>query len=94
MVFKWTGIPVSIGVAPTKVLAKVANRITKKFPNKTEGVYLINSEEKRIKALKWLKILDVWGIGFKHGKRLRNIKINTAYDFTNLENTEKTSSEF
>ena len=61
MVFKWTGIPVSIGIAPTKALAKIANRIAKKFPNQTKGVYLINSEQKRIKALKWLKIQDVWG---------------------------------
>ena len=85
MVFKWTGIPISIGIAPTKALAKVANRIAKKFPNQTKGVYLINSKEKRIKALKWLNIGDVWGIGFRHAKRLTNIKINTAYDFINLE---------
>ena len=85
MVFKWTGIPISIGIAPTKALAKAANRIAKKFPNQTKGVYLINSKEKRIKALKWLNIIDVWGIGFRHAKSLRNIKINTAYDFTNLE---------
>ncbi len=85
MVFKWTGIPISIGVAPTKALAKVANRISKKFPNQTKGVHLINSLEKRVKALNWLNIDDVWGIGFKHAKRLRNIKINNAYDFTNLE---------
>ena len=85
MVLKWTGIPISIGIAPTKALAKVSNRIAKKFPNQTKGVCLINSEEKRVKALKWLKIEDVWGIGFKYAKRLRNIKINTAYDFTNLE---------
>ena len=84
---KWTGIPISIGVAPTKALAKVANRISKKFPNQTKGVYLINSEEKRIKALKWLKIEDVWGIGFKHAERLKNIKINTAYNFINLEDS-------
>ena len=84
-VFKWTGIPISIGIAPTKVLAKVANRIAKKFPNQTKGVYLINSEEKRIKALSWLKIQDVWGIGFKHAERLKNIKVNTAYNFINLE---------
>ena len=45
MVFKWTGIPISIGIAPTKALAKVANRIAKKFPNQTKGVYLINSKE-------------------------------------------------
>ena len=85
MVFKWTGIPVSIGIAPTKALAKVSNRIAKKFPNQTKGVYVINSEEKRIKALKWLKIQDVWGIGFRHAKRLKNIKIDTAYNFINLD---------
>jgi DNA polymerase V len=72
-------------LAPTKALAKVANRIAKKFPNQTKGVYLINSKEKRIKALKWLNIGDVWGIGFRHAKKLKNIKINTAYDFINLE---------
>ena len=80
-VLKWTGIPISIGIAPTKALAKVANRIAKKFPNQTKGVYLINSEEKKTKALKWLKIQDVWGIGFKNSKRLKNYQINNAYDF-------------
>ena len=87
MVFKWTGIPISIGIAPTKALAKVSNRIAKKFPNQTKGVYSIDSEKKRIKALKWLKIEDVWGIGFKHAKRLKNIKINTGYNFINLEDS-------
>jgi len=87
IVLKWTGIPISIGIAPTKALAKVSNRISKKFPNQTKGVYLINSVEKRIKALKWLKIEDVWGIGFKHAERLKNIKINTAYNFINLEDS-------
>ena len=86
-VLKWTGIPISIGLAPTKALAKVANRIAKKFPNQTKGVYLLNSEEKRTKALKWLKIQDVWGIGFRHTERLKNIKVNTAYDFINLEDS-------
>ncbi len=81
MVLKWTGIPISIGVAPTKALAKVSNRIAKKFPNQTKGVYLISSREKRIKALKWLKIEDVWGIGFRHSERLKNNKVNTAHDF-------------
>ncbi len=85
MTLKWTGIPISIGIAPTKALAKVANRIAKKFPNRTKGIYLINSEEKRIKALKWLNIGDVWGIGFRYAEKLKNIKINTTYDFINLE---------
>ena len=83
-ILKWTGIPVSIGFAPTKALAKVANRISKKFDNKTGGVYVINSIEKKEKALKWLKIEDVWGIGFKHAKRLKNYNIKKAYDFINL----------
>ena len=48
-ILKWTGIPVSIGFAPTKALAKVANRISKKFDAKTSGVYVIDSEKKREK---------------------------------------------
>ena len=83
-VTKGTGIPVSIGFAPTKALAKVANKIAKKFPERTQSVYTIDNEEKRIKALKWTKIEDVWGIGRKHAKRLKNIKITNAYQFTQL----------
>ena len=84
-VAKWTGIPISVGVAPTKALAKVANRIAKTYPEKTGGVYLIDNEGKRIKALKWLKIEDVWGIGRQHTKRLREVGVHTAYDFTQLD---------
>ncbi len=83
-VSKWTGIPISIGISPTKVLAKVANRIAKKYPNETQGVYIIDSEEKRVKALKWLKVEDVWGIGRQHSKRLSAIGVKTAFDFTQL----------
>lgn len=81
-----TGIPISIGIAPTKSLAKVANKIAKKFPSRTKGVYVINTEEKRIKALKWTKIGDVWGIGRQHERKLLNIKIDNAYKFTELPN--------
>ncbi|WP_278034966.1 Y-family DNA polymerase [Flavobacterium nitratireducens] len=83
-VTKSTGIPISIGFAPTKALAKVANKIAKKFPERTKSVYVINDEEKRIKALKWTKIEDVWGIGRKHTKRLQAKKVFTAYQFTQL----------
>lgn len=86
-VLQWTGIPTSIGIAATKSLAKVANRIAKKFPDKTQNVYIIDSDEKRIKALKWLPIEDVWGIGRQHAKRLRAIHVNTAYDFTQLQDS-------
>lgn len=86
-VLQWTGIPTSIGIASTKSLAKVANRIAKKFPDKTQNVYIIDSDEKRIKALKWLPIEDVWGIGRQHAKRLRAMHVNTAYDFTQLHDS-------
>lgn len=83
-VTKGTGIPISVGFAPTKALAKVANKIAKKFPEKTKSVYIIDTEEKRIKALKWTKIEDVWGIGRKHAKRLQNSKVTNAFQFTQL----------
>lgn len=79
-----TKIPVSIGIAPTKALSKVANKIAKKFTEKTSGVYVIDTEEKRIKALKWTKIEDVWGVGRQISKRLQSINVFTAYDFVNL----------
>ena len=80
---KWTGIPISIGIAPTKSLAKAANRIAKKFPQ-LGGVHLIDNDELRIKALKWLPVEDVWGIGRRYSKRLSEMGIKTAYDFTQL----------
>jgi DNA polymerase V len=79
-----TGIPISIGIASTKALAKVANKIAKKFPERTNSVYVIDDDEKRIKALKWTKIEDVWGIGKQHTKRLNAIGVKNAYQFTEL----------
>jgi len=83
-ILKCTGIPVSVGIAPTKALAKVANRIAKKFPERTKSTYIIHNEESRIKALKWLAVEDVWGIGRQHAKRLKALQVKTAYDFTLL----------
>lgn len=78
---KWVGIPVCIGFAETKALSKVANKIAKKFQDRTQGVYVIDSEEKRIKALKWTKIEDVWGIGYRTTKKAKLRNIVTALDF-------------
>ncbi|WP_320416883.1 Y-family DNA polymerase [Empedobacter sedimenti] len=84
-IYKITKIPVCIGIAPTKALAKVANRIAKKFPIHHNGVYMIDSKEKIHKALKWLKCEDIWGIGRRLSKRLSYIGCKNAYDFTLLE---------
>jgi DNA polymerase V len=81
-ILKWLSIPIGIGFASTKALSKVANKIAKKFPERTNGIYVIDTEEKRIKALKWTKIEDVWGIGFRLTKKMQAKNINTAYDFT------------
>ena len=77
------GIPVGVGIAPTKTLAKVANRFAKKYPG-YEGVAIIDTDVKRIKALQLTYIGDVWGIGRRHTERLLNMGIKTAYDFTLL----------
>ena len=83
-VLQWTGIPVSVGIAPSKALAKVANRIAKKFTERTGGSYVIDTEEKRINALKWLAVEDVWGIGRRNAKKLHARGVKTAYDFSLL----------
>ncbi|MFZ4672408.1 MAG: Y-family DNA polymerase [Flavobacterium sp.] len=79
---KWLSIPICVGFAETKALSKVANKIAKKYQERTQGVYIIDSEEKLIKALKWTKIEDVWGIGFRLTKKMKAKNIHTAYDFT------------
>lgn len=83
-VFKWIGIPISIGIAPTKSLAKVANRIAKKFPEKTNNVYVIDTESKREKALKWIDVEDIWGVGRRNAKKLYAINVFKGVEFTEL----------
>lgn len=79
---KGLSLPVCIGFAPTKALSKVANKIARKYPERTNGVYVIDTEEKRVKALRWTKIEDVWGIGYRMRKKMKAKNILTAYDFT------------
>ena len=81
---RWTGIPVSVGMGPSKALAKIANKIAKKCDTKTGGVYCIDTEDKRMKALKWTAIDDVWGIGRQHRKRLEALGVKNAWQFTLL----------
>ena len=86
-VLKCTGIPVSVGIAPTKALSKLANHIAKKFTERTGGSYVMDTEDKRIKALKWLPVEDVWGIGRRNAQKLKAIGVNKAYDFCQLNRT-------
>lgn len=79
-VYKSTGIPVSIGIAPTKTLAKVAVNYAKK-QKEHQSVYVIDSDNKRIKMLKSTPINKVWGIGKSMSEKLLKLGINSAYDF-------------
>lgn len=83
-VMKWTGIPVSIGLAKTKSLAKVANRIAKKYSSETNSFYSINNNSKHIKALKNISVKDIWGIGFQNEKKLLKIDVKSGFDFIRL----------
>ncbi len=83
-VMLWTGMPISVGIAPTKALAKAANRIAKKFPTQTGGVHVIDSEELRLKALRWLAVGDVWGIGRRNAAKLQILGVKNALEFTEL----------
>ncbi|MEI9912994.1 MAG: Y-family DNA polymerase [Bacteroidota bacterium] len=67
----WTGIKVSVGVAPTKVLAKVANRLSKKYKQQYDGVMVLDSEEKIISALKQTMVGDIWGVGWQYAQKLK-----------------------
>ncbi|WP_243363859.1 Y-family DNA polymerase [Fundidesulfovibrio terrae] len=80
---KRTGIPVSIGIGPTKTLAKAANKLAKKRPE-LGGVLDMSSLEGREKLLSGLDVEDVWGIGHRHSKRLKAMGVMTAQDFTRL----------
>lgn len=75
-----TGIPISLGIAPTRTLAKMASKFAKKYKG-YHSVCMIDTDEKREKALKLFDIADVWGIGRRIARRLKSIGVETAWDF-------------
>ncbi len=76
-----TGIPVTMGIAKTKTLAKVASKYGKRY-KAYKGVCIIDNEEKRYKALEGFDIKDVWGIGRRNSEKLYSKGIHSALDFT------------
>lgn len=81
---QWTGIPVSVGIASTKVLSKMANRLAKKDKNGTEGVMLLQTPEQEHEAMIRTAVEDIWGIGRAYAEKLRMFNINTAWDLRNM----------
>lgn len=79
---QWTGIRVSIGVAPTKVLSKIANRLAKKHKALTNCVLVLNTKRKIEQALQKTAVEDIWGVGRQYAVKLRLYNINNALDLS------------
>lgn len=80
---KSVGVPVSIGLAQTKTLAKMASHFAKKYSG-YRHCSIIDTDEKRIKALKLYPIDEVWGIGRRYAAKLDSLGVKTAYDFATM----------
>jgi DNA polymerase V len=81
---QWVGIPVSIGVGSTKTLSKIANHLAKKEAD-YEGICILKGDEKIEEALNRIEIGEVWGIGRRLSKFLRNYEVRTAKQFAFLD---------
>ncbi len=80
----WIGVPVSIGIAPTKTLAKLANKVAKDDP-RFDGVVILSEPRVIRHFLKSMPIEKIWGIGRKLTAKLENIDIRTAYDLSQAD---------
>lgn len=81
---QWTGVSVSIGIAPTKTLAKIANHIAKKNKAATQCVASLVSAEEIMLELKRTSIRDIWGIGRAYAEKLINWGITNAWELCNM----------
>ncbi len=81
--WKMTSIPVSVGIAPTKTLAKIASKLCKQYPKLRGGCYMHRPQDIE-KVLRKFPIEDVWGIGRRSAPKLKARGVNTAYEFTQL----------
>lgn len=82
---KWTGIEVSVGVAPTKVLSKVANRLSKKNKLRFNSVMVLETEEKIREALLKTDVSDVWGVGNRYAAKLKEqFSIHNAWQLSRM----------
>lgn len=80
---QYTGIPVSLGIAPTKTLAKIASKLCKKYP-KLNGCCFMHRPEDIEKVLRKFPVGDIWGVGRRYERKLLSAGIATAYDLTQM----------
>jgi len=81
---QWTGISVSIGVAPTKTLAKLANYLAKKNKAATQCVKVLATREEQVTAMRETRIDNVWGVGWAYAKKLIDLGITSAWELSTM----------
>ena len=81
---QWTGISVSIGVAPTKTLAKLANYLAKKNKGLTQCVKVLATREDQVAAMRTTRIGNVWGVGRQYATKLLSMGITSAWDLSTM----------
>ena len=81
---QWTGISVSIGVAPTKTLAKLANYVAKKDKMASQCVTVTATREEQINMLQSTRVENIWGVGWAYAEKLINQGIISAWDLSNM----------
>ena len=84
-VLRCTGIPVGVGIASTKTLAKLANHAAKRWQRQTGGVVDLRDPERRDKLLRAVEVGEVWGIGRKLTEHLAEMGIRTAWDLAQAD---------
>src|SRR5262245_39745263 len=79
---RWTGIPTSVGIGPTKTLAKIAGNVAKESP---EGVFDLMCKDLQEQILEKTELLDIWGINIATAKKLNAIGISSAKDLRDMD---------
>ena len=81
---QWTGISVSIGVAPTKTLSKLANHLAKKNKQETGCITVLSSRTEQVEALKKSRVTSIWGVGRAYAEKLINLGITSAWELSTM----------
>ena len=81
---RWVGVPVCVGIGPTKTLAKVANYGAKHY-QATEGVFDLSDTKRRKKLMSLMPVREVWGVGSRINRKLHTLGIETALELAEMD---------
>ncbi len=81
---QWTGVSVSVGIAPTKTLAKIANHLAKKNKRATKCIYTLYNDDDIRQVLEKTPVSEIWGVGRAYSEKLLNWGITSAWELRNM----------